>query len=127
MGFIKEFKDFAMRGNLMDMAVAVVIGAAFGKVVSAFIDGIIMPLVGIITGGVNFDTLTYVTGSGVVIKYGGFITQVVDFLVVALVVFMVIKGMNRMKKKQEAAPAAPAAPTKDQELLSEIRDLLKNK
>ena len=147
MGMMKEFKEFAMRGNLVDLAVGVVIGGAFGKVVSGFIDGMVMPLIGMVTGGVDFNNM-YVSLSdkvteamvanpqlpiadakalGPVIAYGSFITVLIDFLVVAFVVFMVIKGMNRMKKKQEEAPAAPAAPpapSKEEILLTEIRDAL---
>lgn len=146
MGFVKEFKEFAMKGNLIDMAVGVVIGAAFGKVVSAFIDGIVMPPIGKLMGNVDFNNL-YMSLSdkvdaaiaanggnlsidkakelGPVMAYGSFITMVIDFLIVAFVVFSIIKMMNRMKKKAEEAPAAPPAPTKEEVLLTEIRDLLK--
>ena len=147
MGFVQEFKDFAMRGNLVDLAVGVVIGAAFGKVVTSFIDGMVMPLIGMLTGGVDFNnvylpltdevraalaanpglTLEEAKKLGAVIAYGSFITVVIDFLVVAFVIFMVIKAMNRMKKKQAEAPAAPVAPpapTKEEILLTEIRDAL---
>ena len=130
-----------MRGNLVDLAVGVVIGAAFGKVVTSFIDGMVMPLIGMLTGGVDFNNV-YLSLSdkipagtpieeakklGAVIAYGSFITVVIDFLVVAFVIFMVIKAMNRMKKKQAEAPAAPVAPpapTKEEILLTEIRDAL---
>jgi large conductance mechanosensitive channel len=147
MGFVSEFKDFAMRGNLVDLAVGVVIGGAFGKVVTAFIDGMVMPMISMLTGGVDFNNLFLPLGEkvrvavaadptmplekakelGAVIAYGSFITVLIDFLVVALVIFMVIKAMNRLKKKQveaPAAPAAPAAPTKEEVLLTEIRDAL---
>lgn len=150
MSMLKEFKEFAMRGNLVDMAIGVVIGAAFGKVVTAFIDGLVMPLIGKLTGGVDFnnkfislsDKVTEALAAnptlaiedakklGAVWAYGSFITVLIDFLIVAFVMFMVIKGMNRMKRKQDAAPAAPApapAPTKEEILLGEIRDLLKNR
>lgn len=148
MGFMKEFKEFAMKGNLIDMAIGVVIGAAFGKVVSAFIDGIVMPPIGKLMGNMNFSELyfsisdkvdaakTAAGGSlsladakkiGPVVAYGEFLTMVIDFIIVAFVVFMVIKMMNRMKKKQEEAPAAPPAPSKEELLLTEIRDILKNK
>jgi len=135
----KEFKEFAMKGNLIDMAVAFVMGVAFAKVVSSFIDGIVMPIVGKITAGVDFNTLKIVmseaefdaAGNVLVaeasIKYGQFITVLIDFILVAFVMFMVVKAMNKMKKKQEGAPAAPAAPSKEEIILSEIRDLLTNK
>jgi large conductance mechanosensitive channel len=141
MGFLKEFKDFAMRGNLIDFAVGVIVGGAFGKVTSSFVDGIVMPVVGKIIGGANFSDLKYKIQDGskevldssgnvvtkavpeVYIKYGEFITVCLDFIIVAFVMFLVIKTMNRLKK-EEPAPA-PAGPTKDQELLTEIRDLLK--
>lgn len=130
---IKEFKEFAIKGNLVDMAVAVVMGAAFGKVVSAFIDGMVMPAVGMLTGGVDFSKLKIVLkeatkdASGkdvaeVAIKYGAFITVTIEFLIVAMVMFMVIKAINKMKKKAEEAPAAPSS---TDVLLTEIRDLLK--
>jgi large conductance mechanosensitive channel len=125
MGFVKEFKDFAMRGNLIDMAIAVVIGTAFGKVINAFVDGIVMPMVGLLIGKANFNDIVWTPKPGVSIAFGNFLTQVLDFLIVAFAVFIVIKMMNRLKKKQEEAPAVPPSPTKDQELLTEIRDLLK--
>ena len=132
---LKEFKDFAMKGNLVDIAVAFVMGAAFNKVVASFTGGIISPLVGLIFN-TDFKDLKYVFTEGVAgdagnitgevaVLYGDFITNVIDFIIVAFVMFMVIKGINRMKKKQEEeAPAAPAGPS-DNELLSEIRDLLR--
>jgi large conductance mechanosensitive channel len=134
---IKEFKEFAMKGNLVDMAVAFVMGAAFGKVVSGFIDGMVMPVVGKLVAGVDFASLKYILSdaqidaSGKVIvaeasiKYGEFITIMIDFMLVAVVMFMVIKAINKMKKKQAEIPATPAEPTEDQVLLREIRDLLK--
>ncbi len=137
MSMMKEFKEFAMKGNLVDMALAFVMGAAFGKVVSGFIDGIVMPLVGKLVAGVDFASLKYVLSeaqmdaSGKVIaaeasiKYGEFITIIINFILVAFVMFIIIKAMNKMKKKQEAAPMTPAPPTEDQTLLREIRDLLK--
>ena len=137
MSMIKEFKEFAMKGNLVDMAVAFVMGAAFGKVVSGFIDGMVMPVVGKLVAGVDFASLKYILSeeqrdaSGKVIaaeasiKYGEFITIMIDFILVAVVMFMVIKAINKMKKKQEAAPMTPVPPTEDQALLREIRDLLK--
>lgn len=137
MGMFKEFKEFAMKGNLIDMAVAFVMGGAFGKVVSGFIDGMVMPVVGKITAGVDFRSLKYILSekqidvSGKVIseeaaiRYGEFITILIDFTLVAFVMFMLVKAMNAAKKKEEAAPAAPPALTKDQTLLVEIRDLLR--
>lgn len=137
MSMMKEFKEFAMKGNLVDMALAFVMGAAFGKVVSGFIEGIVMPLVGKLVAGVDFASLKYVLSqaqmdaSGKVIaaeasiKYGEFITIIINFILVAFVMFIIIKAMNKMKKKQEAAPMTPAPPTEDQTLLREIRDLLK--
>jgi large conductance mechanosensitive channel len=135
MSFLKEFKDFAVKGNLVDMAIGVVMGAAFGKVVSAFIDGMFMPLVGLITSGQDFSELVFelkpeirdvagvVTQAAVVVKYGAFITVAIEFTLVAFVMFMLIKGMNALKK-QAPAPAPPA-PSNEEVLLSEIRDLLK--
>lgn len=129
---MKEFKEFAMKGNLIDLAVAFVMGAAFGKVVSAFIDGMVMPIVGKLVAGVDFSSLKYVlseaqmdaTGAIITaeasIKYGEFITILIDFTLVAFFMFMLIKAINKTKKKQEAPK-----PTEDQVLLTEIRDLLK--
>jgi large conductance mechanosensitive channel len=137
MSMIKEFKEFAMKGNLVDMAIAFVMGAAFAKVVSGFIDGMVMPVVGKLVAGVDFASLKYILSeaqidaSGKVIaaeasiKYGEFITIMIDFILVAVVMFMVIKAINKMKKKQAEIPATPAEPTEDQVLLREIRDLLK--
>ena len=130
MGLIKEFKEFAMRGNVMDMAVGVIIGAAFGKIVSSLVDDVLMPLVGMVVGKVDFSTLSVKVGDAELF-YGRFIQNIVDFLIVAFCIFMVLKGINKlsaMKKKEEeaAAPAAPAGPTQE-ELLAEIRDLLKQK
>ena len=136
---IKEFKEFAMKGNLVDMAIAFVMGAAFAKVVSGFIDGMVMPVVGKLVAGVDFASLKYilseaqVDASGKVIaaeasiKYGEFITIMIDFILVAVVMFMIIKAINKMKKKQAEIPATPPEPTEDQVLLREIRDLLKKK
>lgn len=137
MGFIKEFKDFAMKGNLVDMAIAFVMGGAFGKVVTGFIDGMVMPIVGKITAGVDFKQLRYIlepakfdaagkeTAAEISIKYGQFITIMIDFILVAFVMFLIVKAINTMKKKQEEAPVAPPAPTKEEILLTENRDLLK--
>ncbi|TQQ47712.1 large-conductance mechanosensitive channel protein MscL [Vibrio cholerae] len=131
MSLLKEFKAFASRGNVIDMAVGIIIGAAFGKIVSSFVADIIMPPIGIILGGVNFSDLSFVLLAAqgdapeVVIAYGKFIQTVVDFTIIAFAIFMGLKAINSLKRKEEEAPKAPPAPTKDQELLSEIRDLLK--
>lgn len=123
MGFVKEFKEFAVKGNVMDLAVGVIIGGAFGKIVASLVDDIIMPIIGTIVGK-NFETLT-TTINGATVKYGLFIQNIVNFTIIALVIFIMIKAMNNLKKKEEAAPAAPAGPTKEEQLLTEIRDLLK--
>ncbi|MFN8397915.1 MAG: large-conductance mechanosensitive channel protein MscL [Bacteroidia bacterium] len=129
---LKEFKDFAMRGNLVDMAIGIVIGAAFATVTTAFINGIFMPLVGLIfqTGDFNDVTITLGTtadGKPNLIMIGAFVGAVINFLIIAFVMFMLIKGMNALKKKEVAAPAAPPAPTKEEVLLTEIRDALVNR
>jgi len=141
MGMLKEFKDFAMKGNLVDIAVAFVMGGAFGKVVTSFTDGLVAPIIGLITGGVDFSKKTYVLQPGVTevkdatgtiitpavaeisLKWGAFLTAIIDFIIVAFVMFMIIKAINSMKKKEAAA--APAAPPEDVILLREIRDALK--
>jgi large conductance mechanosensitive channel len=131
MSVVKEFKEFVMRGNVIDLAVGIVIGAAFGKIVSSLVADVIMPPLGLVIGGVNFTSLKATLGAPlaggdpVTLNYGSFIQALVDFLIVAFAIFLVVKGINRMKRKQEVAPAAPTAPTKDQLLLTEIRDLLK--
>lgn len=128
---LKEFKEFAMKGNLVDMAIAFVMGAAFGKLVTSFIDGIVMPLVGYITTGIDFNDMVFKLpglregSEPVLISYGAFITVLIDFLVVAFVMFMVIKGMNKLKRNQPEPPAADPVPSSEEILLSEIRDLLK--
>lgn len=127
--FVDEFKEFAMRGNVMDMAVGVIIGGAFGKIVSSLVNDIIMPLIGLVTGGIDFSDLS-VKVVDAEVKYGMFIQNIVDFLIVAFCIFMMIKGINSLKKKHEekpAEPAAPAEPSNEEKLLTEIRDLLKNK
>ena len=127
--FVDEFKEFAMRGNVMDMAVGVIIGGAFGKIVSSLVNDIIMPLIGLVTGGIDFSDLS-VKVIDAEVKYGMFIQNVVDFLIVAFCIFMMIKGITSLKKKHEekpAEPAAPAEPSNEEKLLTEIRDLLKNK
>ena len=132
MGMMKEFKEFALKGNLVDMAIAFVMGGAFGKVTSAFIDGMVMPVVGMLTGGVDFNDMKKVLkaadaeGNGeVAIKYGAFITVAIEFLVVAFVMFMIIKAINNMKKKEAEAPTAPPEPSSTDKLLAEIRDAVR--
>ena len=138
----KEFKDFAMRGNVVDMAVGIVIGAAFGTIVKSFVADVIMPPVGLLLGGVDFENLFSVLKQGievvgpyasladaksagaVTINYGVFFNNLISFVIVALAMFMVVKSMNSMKKKEEAKPAAPPKPSTEETLLTEIRDLL---
>lgn len=122
--FIREFKAFAMRGNVIDLAVAVVIGAAFGKIVSSLVENIITPLIGILLGGINFSALAVNVGNAS-IAYGAFIQAIVDFIIVALVIFMAIKGMSSMKKKEEPEEKKPAEPSEEVKLLREIRDAVK--
>jgi large conductance mechanosensitive channel len=131
MKLVDEFKAFAMKGNVVDMAVGIIIGAAFGKIVSSVVGDIIMPPIGLLIGGVNFTDLKVVlkaateANPAVTWNYGNFLQVTFDFLIVAFAVFMVIKAINAAKKKEEVTPTSPPAPTKDQVLLSEIRDLLK--
>lgn len=131
MSFMTEFKKFAMRGNVVDMAVGIIIGAAFGKIVSALVDGIIMPPLGLLIGGVDFSELEVVLKeaqgdvAAVALKYGMFIQTVVDFLIVAFAMFVAIKIMNNLNRKEEEKPAAPPTPPRQEQLLEEIRDLLK--
>ncbi len=133
--FFSEFKDFAMRGNVVDMAVGVIIGGAFGKIVSSLVNDIIMPGVGVLTGGTNFSEFKYVIQKGVTdgtevitpevaITWGSFVQTIVDFLIIAFCIFVAIKAINKFKKAEEPAPEAPAGPSQE-ELLTEIRDLLK--
>jgi len=130
---LNEFKDFAVKGNVVDMAVGIVIGAAFGKIVSALVAGVLMPPIGILLGGVDFTDLALVLkdavgdAPAVVISYGKFVQTVIDFTIIAFAIFMVVKGINKLKKKEEAAPKAPPAPSNEEVLLAEIRDLLKAK
>ena len=121
MGMISEFKDFAMKGNVMDLAIATVLGAAFNAIVGAVVDNILMPIIGIVTGGVNFDGLVFTVGEAT-LKYGLAIGAFIKFIIIALFLFMVVKGLNKMKKPASDAP--PAGPTQE-ELLMQIRDLLK--
>lgn len=137
---LKEFKEFAMKGNVVDLAVGVIIGAAFGAIVNSMVADIIMPIIGAITGGLDFSnyftalsakvtagTLAEAKKQGAVLAWGSFLTLALNFIIIAFVLFMVIRVMNKLKKQETAASEAPAAPTKDQELLTEIRDLLKAK
>ena len=140
MGFISEFKEFALKGNVMDMAVGVIIGGAFGKIVSSLVEDVLMPVISLATGGVDFNNLFVNLGEGSyttlaaakevgasVLAYGTFIQNVFDFIIIALCIFLMIKAMNKLnRKKEEPAPEAPAGPTQE-ELLAEIRDLLKKK
>ena len=136
MSVLKEFKAFAMKGNVVDMAVGIIIGAAFGKIVTSLVNDIIMPPIGLLVGGVDFKDLAYVMKAAVgdtaavTLSYGNFIQVVFDFLIVAFAIFMMIRLMNSLKRKEVAKPAAPIvppAPTKEELLLTEIRDLLKQK
>jgi large conductance mechanosensitive channel len=133
MSIMKEFKAFAMRGNVIDMAVGIIIGGAFGKFVSSFVADIIMPPLSLLMGSINFADRAVMLqpargeAAAVMLNYGKFIQTFVDFLIVAFAVFLVIKGMNSLKKKEEAKPAAPPAPSKEEILLTEIRDILKQK
>ena len=133
MSMVSEFKAFAMRGNVVDMAVGIVIGGAFGKIVSSLVKDVIMPPIGLVLGGVNFSNLQIVLkravgeAPAVTVNYGMFIQTIVDFAIIAFAIFMVIKAMNSVKKKEEAAPAAPPAPSKEEVLLTEIRDALRSK
>jgi large conductance mechanosensitive channel len=130
---MKEFKEFAMRGNVMDMAIGIIIGGAFGKIISSFVTDVMMPPIGMLLGGVDFSTLAITLKEGaegvepVLIKYGVFINTTIDFIIIAFAIFMVIKAMNSMKKKEEEKPAAPPAPSKEEVLLAEIRDELRKK
>ncbi|NCP64829.1 MAG: large-conductance mechanosensitive channel protein MscL [Paraglaciecola sp.] len=134
MSFASEFKQFAMKGNVVDMAVGIIIGAAFGKIVASFVGDVLMPPLGLALGGVNFIDLAFVLkeaqgdAPAVVLAWGKFIQTVIDFIIIAFAVFVGVKAMNSMKRKEEAAPApppAPAEPPKQEVLLAEIRDLLK--
>ena len=139
MGFIKEFKEFAMKGNVMDMAVGVIIGGAFGKIITSLVEDILMPVISLCTGGISFtDLFISLDGScyktlaeakeagAAVFAYGQFIQNILDFIIIAFCIFLMIKAMNKLKKEKPAEPEAPAGPTQE-ELLTEIRDLLKTK
>jgi len=131
MSFGSEFKEFAMKGNVVDLAVGVIIGGAFGKIVSSFVGDVVMPALGVVIGGVNFSDLALTLGTGadgktpVLLKYGSFLHSVFDFLVIALVIFMAIRALNRLKKPDPAAPPAPAP--RSEQLLEDIRNLLLKK
>lgn len=128
MGFAKEFKEFAMRGNVVDLAVGVIIGGAFGKIVSSLVEDIITPaILNPALEAANLKNLSELVIPGTAIKYGNFLSQLISFIVVAFALFLIIKGINSMKKKEEEVPAAAPAPTKEEVLLTEIRDLLKTK
>jgi large conductance mechanosensitive channel len=133
MGMLKEFKEFAVKGNVVDMAVGIVIGAAFGKIITSLVGDVIMPPIGVAMGGVDFSNLSIIVQEAidkkpaVVISYGKFLQTIIDFIIIAFAIFMAVKGMNSLKKKEAAAAAAPAAPSNQEVLLAEIRDLLKNK
>ena len=132
MSVVKEFKDFAMKGNVIDLAVGVVIGAAFGKIVTSLVTDIMMPPIGLLTGGIDFKDLKLIIKHGdaakkladVTINYGSFISILIQFIIIAFCIFLVVKGINSMKKKEEAAPAPDPVPTNEEVLLTEIRDLL---
>ena len=133
MGMISEFKEFAVKGNVVDMAVGIIIGAAFGKIVTALVGGVIMPPIGVALGGVDFSDLAFTVKEAagdvpaVVISYGAFIQTVIDFTIIAFAIFMVIKLINTLKKEEEEAPSEPPAPSNEEVLLTEIRDLLKER
>jgi large conductance mechanosensitive channel len=133
MSMIKEFKDFTMRGNVLDMAVGIIIGAAFGSIVKSLVDNLITPPIGLLLGGVDFSALAVVLSPAVgdkpavVLGYGIFIQRIIDFVIIAFAIFMMIKGANSFRRKSEEAPAAPPEPGPEERLLTEIRDLLKSK
>lgn len=131
--FLSDFKKFAMKGNVIDMAVGVIIGGAFGKIVSSLVNDVIMPVMSVCTGGLNFKDLKYIItpatdeAAEVAVTYGMFIQNIVDFLIIAFSIFVALRVMMKFKKKEEEAPAAPPAPSNEEVLLAEIRDLLKNR
>ncbi len=133
MSFLSDFKNFAMRGNVVDMAVGIIIGGAFGKIVSSLVGDVVMPPIGVLLGGVDFSDLAVTikqatdTAAAVKINYGTFIQTVIDFVIIAFAIFSMIRVMNKLHRQKEEAPAGPPAPTKEQELLTEIRDLLREK
>lgn len=131
MGMLKEFKEFAVKGNVVDMAVGLIIGAAFGKIVTSAVADVIMPPIGVLLGGVDFSSLAFTVKEAagevpaVLINYGQFIQTVIDFTIIAFTIFIVIKAINNLKRKEEDVPEAPPEPTAEEVLLTEIRDLLK--
>ena len=131
--FFAEFKAFAMRGNVLDMAVGVVIGGAFGKITTSLVNDIIMPLISMLTGGIDFSSWKWVLKAAqgdaaeVAVNFGNFIAVVLDFIIIALAIFCMLKAINKLHKKKEEAPAAPPEPSAEEKLLAEIRDLLKEK
>ena len=131
MSMLTEFKSFAMRGNVVDMAVGIVIGGAFGKIVSSFVADVLMPPLGLMLGGMNFSALAVTLkdaaegADAVLLKYGVFVQSIVDFVIIAFAIFLVVKAMNSMKKEEVAAPAAPPPPSQEELLLTEIRDALR--
>lgn len=133
MKIIKEFKEFAVKGNVIDMAVGIIIGAAFGKIVSSFVADVVTPPIGMLLGGVDFSNLAITLKAAadgapaVVLSYGKFIQTMVDFTIIAFAIFMAIKAINTLKRKEQETPASPAEPTKEEQLLTEIRDLLKER
>jgi len=133
MKILKEFKDFAVKGNVIDMSVGIIIGSAFGKIVSSLVADVVMPPLGFLIGGINFSALaiTLKAAEGdapaVLLKYGQFIQTMLDFTIIAFAIFMAIKGINSLKKKEAATPKAPTTPSKEELLLAEIRDILKDK
>jgi large conductance mechanosensitive channel len=139
MGMMSEFKEFAMRGNVIDLAVGVVIGGAFGKIVTSLVNDVVMPVIGKVVGGVNFTELAVVltpaqmgadgkeVAAAVLLRYGAFIQSIIDFALIAFAIFVAIRVINRLQRKQEEAPAAPAAPAEDVVLLREIRDALRSR
>jgi large conductance mechanosensitive channel len=133
MSLLREFRDFAMRGNVFDLAVAVVVGGAFGRVVTAMVDGVLMPVIGVAVSGVDLSELVIVLREGqgdrpaAVLKYGAFIQATVDFLIVAFVIFLAMRGIKALRRREEAAPAAPPEPSPEVKILTEIRDALKTR
>ncbi len=133
MSMIKEFQQFALKGNVLDMAVGIIIGSAFGKIISSLVEDIIMPPIGLLMGGMDFSNLKFVIKEAaenvpaVAIKYGAFINVIINFTIVAFAMFMLIKGMNSLKKKEETAPSAPPKPSNQEILLMEIRDALRKR
>jgi large conductance mechanosensitive channel len=131
MGMMKEFKKFAIKGNVVDMAIGIIIGAAFGKIVSSLVSDVLMPPIGMLMGGMDFSNLSWVikeateTAEAVTINYGVFINTLIDFIIIAFAIFMVIKGINSAKKKEEEKPTEPPKPSNEEVLLTEIRDALK--